>query len=443
MKKSLFASLCVAALLLAVSCESKSGSNPQITINQEGFLELPFEASPVEVSYTVTDPVDGATVEADFQGVDWISDINTSVDGVVTFNVSENSGDSRSAVMTLSYVYDGGSAQAQINIIQNATDYKYSLDASYATGYYFGDIYNTPGMRYYIWFTENLPNEDGALAQGLNYCLDIFSSAPVNLEAIAPADGIYVISDSYYPGTLNGGNGGSRMAVVNPDNSAEEIYFQECMLNITHEGDQYTIEAYMTDENGDGHRLTYTGPIALTNASYYSTLEEDYEINLDNATASAVYYGDYYGNGTSNYVLSLVTRSEVVTFEILAPATSDAQSIDAGTYNMANTGAPFTFLPGYLSAGSLYQSWYYSIGSDGAATSPYSPLVGGYFEISKDGNGNYTISLHVEDDSTIETHVITGSWTGNIIIEDISNPTGVPAGIRKNAPVGAGFRNVL
>lgn len=78
---------------------------PSLVPESEDKVTVPAEAGSYTVNYTLTNPVEGGEVSASVEdGADWITDIDCSVDGEVTFNVAENEGLSmRSTVLTVSY----------------------------------------------------------------------------------------------------------------------------------------------------------------------------------------------------------------------------------------------------------------------------------------------------------------------------------------------------
>ena len=70
-------------------------------INAVSRVELAAEATSGEIDYTIANPVDGTSLTAS-EEADWISDVTVQSDKV-TFATTANSGESRSAIITLTY----------------------------------------------------------------------------------------------------------------------------------------------------------------------------------------------------------------------------------------------------------------------------------------------------------------------------------------------------
>ena len=124
MKKSLFLIAAASLIFMATGCEEPEPdktTEPKIEVTNAPGNQLTFtgEGGPATIEYTISDPVEGGTVKAE-ANQDWIADINSETEGTVTFNVLENEDtESRNAIITLTYEYADGSAQAQINAIQS------------------------------------------------------------------------------------------------------------------------------------------------------------------------------------------------------------------------------------------------------------------------------------------------------------------------------------
>lgn len=120
MKK--FISMCAAMVLLlaaSVSCtKTEQGSEPSIKPSVEGDVLIAPEGGSMDVVYTLSNPVDGGEVSASCTA-DWVSEINCSVAGVVSFSVAANTEDAeRTAVLTIEYKYSGKSVSCDVNLVQ-------------------------------------------------------------------------------------------------------------------------------------------------------------------------------------------------------------------------------------------------------------------------------------------------------------------------------------
>ena len=113
-----------------------------ISITEQGNITIPFNARTATIHYTITNPVEGGTIKPE-ASVEWISDIDTSVEGSVSLSVEENTTtESRSVILTLRYEYEGceEEIEAQINLIQEACPYTYIRELPLSYGYYYGTI---------------------------------------------------------------------------------------------------------------------------------------------------------------------------------------------------------------------------------------------------------------------------------------------------------------
>ena len=120
-----------------------------------GNLQISFLAGTESIAYTITNPVaDGKLIPSASDS--WITGYDTSTEGLLYFTVEENPAkEARSAILTLTYAYNGGNTSAQINVIQEASN-AIVFEATYADGYYYGNQYTDNSMRYYTWLTENV-----------------------------------------------------------------------------------------------------------------------------------------------------------------------------------------------------------------------------------------------------------------------------------------------
>lgn len=91
------------ALLAFQGCKEKETLITQFKLQQET-VEIPAEGGEVSISYTVTNPVSDATIEA-VPDDTWLHDFDYSEDGVIRFTADENPtvGQTRSTKVTVSY----------------------------------------------------------------------------------------------------------------------------------------------------------------------------------------------------------------------------------------------------------------------------------------------------------------------------------------------------
>lgn len=389
-----------------------TGNNPVIEFDKQGNVLIPYTEVTDTLYYIIDNPVEGATLvpEAD----EWIVNFDTSTDGRLCFTASENPlKETRSTIITLKYVYNGGETSAQINVIQDPSS-AIIFEAPCASGFYYGDTYGTQGMRYYTWLSEN-PVQGNGLGAGINYCLDIFSGTPENMQEIAAAPGTYVFSNSGKEGTL--GNTNCRLV---DGTTGETTYFKNGTLVITQEGDGYHYEATFTDSSDIIHRVSYTGPVSLYNTTnpYSSTLTEDYEIQLGNAALYSYFYGTYYNDYTMNWSGTIAPgngNGDAIQFDLCAPMDADFENgFPTGTFSINGTMNEYTSINGFKDAyGMAIGTWYYEMVNQNMGTR-VAPLVSGTLTISKNGT-TYSIVLDAKDDAG---NIITANWSGEAYISD-------------------------
>ena len=172
--------------------------------------------------------------------------------------------------------------------------------------------------------------------------------------------------------------------------------------------------------DGKVHRVIYEGSLELgyipvPEPDYYSTLTEDYTFNHTEGILRINYYGDYYGVGAANWVVSMVLPGAKVNgdyFSIDLVANTDEYNVSSifGTYTCAadeSQVAKNTFIAGdYVDRKFLY-SWYFVCVDDTFGSDDIAPLTDGTITIS-DVNGKYVVEYDCMDDNG---HKIQGTYT--------------------------------
>lgn len=100
------------------------------------------EGAEVTVTYSITNPVEGVSLTAATEA-EWITDIDYSVEGEVSFTVAANNGSSRSGVVTLSYTgaedvdvvvsQSPGSGTEEFTVVTTIGDLGYTNGVQYTT----------------------------------------------------------------------------------------------------------------------------------------------------------------------------------------------------------------------------------------------------------------------------------------------------------------------
>lgn len=199
---------------------------------------------------------------------------------------------------------------------------------------------------------------------------------------------------------------------------------------------EYTVTADL--ETAEGFRITgtYTGPVEIPNipGSGFSTLTDDYTVDLSEATSFGTYYADEFGNGGGYYKFELTGpfeqdpdtfftqgTGEAVYFELVANSLDYKAGIPSGTYVAGSqTPEPGEYIPGYQSeVGQGVLSGTYYVGAyEAGYISHCAPAVSGDLNITNHGDGTYDISFSFLDDLG---HTWDGEWSGELSFLDFSS----------------------
>lgn len=308
---------------------------------------------------------------------------------------------------------------ADITDVRTDTGEVIEVTANYAYAFYYGDQYTSgTADNFYFFFSDLGVDENGwELPNATYYRFDLYTEIIDTTNGIYIPEGTYVYDwfDTLQVGTFSDGNS----AYYVMDDSGWD-YVVDSSLG---DGSITFTESGVTAEvlvNGATHIITYEGDITFTDVSSsgggggdgetLSTLTEDKVLDIEGATVILEYYGDYYYNGTDNWVVYLYEDIEnlngaYLMFEILCdPAADDI----AGTYaadSWGNCDTAYTYLPGYVSGDNMWGSWYVDM-IDGDMGDVIAPIFDGEFTIDIDANGVYTFTLDCLDDAG---YAITGS----------------------------------
>ncbi len=390
----------------------------------EETLTVSYSGGQYTINYTLSNPVDGAIVEAASDDA-WIGNFTYPQEGTVRFNVEENlSREERSGSVLLAYTMSGGNViEERVYVVQLANTYDYMVEAASVTGQYYGDMYDEGSgiMNYYINMSD-LPSESvGSAFPGATYYIfDIYTSqTPENKGKVALPEGVYVLGDGS-DGTFAAGN--SRWFITDDTGQgyAENAFFEEGSLTVTKKDGVYFYEADLTDMNGKTHRVTYSGSVQLADYSpVMSTLTSDYEADMEGAICDGEYYGDYFGTGTANWTVYIYQpgslTGDYLKIELLTdPGFTPQAGFPTGTYTDSRDYSMNTYISGYSSYAYTIGSWLFVDGFSGGA-----PLTDGEIEIVENGDGTYTISIDCMDNLD-PANRITASWTGVPELADVS-----------------------
>ena len=383
---------------------------------QEGDVATPiikFDEDPVnlaavdvtgEIHYTVVNPVIDATVTAklDDASVDWLSGFNCDTDGVITFDVTLNeSTESRSAVVNVTYAYGDKSIIEQVSVVQaGASTYDSKMSYMYLTNT--GAVSPGSGYNFMLRLSELPIDEYGNLDnKGTGYQFDLYSKD----NGSTPTAGTYEIdmNNSTEAGTCGYY---SSFAIIN----GQSATFIGGSITISYEGDNISITGTLTDVNYSIHNISYTGVLEEEEEDEgISCLTEDYTVDLSTATATYKNIGDLPPGWQFEFIPE-GGEGDGIFIELYATA-ADGAKFPTGTFNEApDIWSSTGFYPGRVSYGMPQGTMYYKY-ANGWKSGEWAPAITGELTIADNGDDTHTFTFSFLDD---EGHTWSGTWTGTV-----------------------------
>lgn len=211
------------------------------------------------ISYDITNPVEGLTVEATAD-VDWIHSFNFSNSNKISFYFNATDlYEERIGTITVTY----GEASDSVTVTQagKVAVKDIEVTAPYLIGEYYGD-YAGANYNYYIALSSSDYDANNPLyAPGWKYFLDVYSSdRPADYNNIRIPNGEYTLTEN---GGVANSLFGKYSIYKEYDNSGFEIdqrAFEEATLYVTDEA--VTLEVVFEDAK-DKYIVTYSGDYAI------------------------------------------------------------------------------------------------------------------------------------------------------------------------------------
>lgn len=394
---------------------------PTITFDCEQQMFFDYEGGQGSIYYSLLNPnADFSLIEV-VSDVEWITDIDTSTYGTITFTVAPyyyEEGFGRFGNIRVSY----GSQNMDVSIEQvsgmPAITYDVDLTSDYVEGFYLGE---TPEGNYnYGW---NLYINDGTKTFEYIYSVAVISNQAFDTTAPKAPIGTYHLdkSGSFANGTIY--HDASVYSVYNfQSGERSNTQFSDATFNITETG----IELVATID-GKVHRVCFEGEYRWYYGSLYgSTLESDVTLNFTDDTEG---YIGYFGDDTADFILALTPGpgyeyeydGDFLYLELVAGGDTIESGIE-GTYTRGDY-APMSCIYGEVGL------------NDGSIA----PIYDGTITITKtttDGNDVYTVKVDCIDDNPYTPHLIQGTWSGEFIFEDLSSePASVSSAKRSSHSV--------
>ena len=412
--KKIFLFLAVSLFALA-ACENSNVGNddPQTQaslIVSTAPVDMAYYGGSASIIYKFENAQGGEvpTVEADQT---WVN--NFVVAENITFDVDfNNTAEVRKANITVSY----GVQRFTIELNQAAgmvADVEFVATA--LNGEYYGTKYSAD-PNYFAILSKNGTTGWSDLYVDTYYRFDLYSTSTTDENAPVLPHGVYTFdkSDMGIGGTF--GHPRSVRLETFSDGRFQETQIEEGVVIIS----ENKFEALLKLVDGKVHRVIYEGSLELgyipvPEPDYYSTLTEDYTFNHSEGVLRINYYGDYYGVGAANWVVSMVLPGTKVNgdyFSIDLVANTDEYNVSSifGTYTCAadeSQVAKNTFVAGDYEDGKFLYSWYFVCVDDTFGSDDIAPLTDGTITISE-VDGKYVIEYDCMDDNG---HKIQGTYT--------------------------------
>lgn len=391
----------------------------------------------------------GATADMTF-APDHTQALRTSVDGEVVFDVGFTEG-------TLIISYDGGVMHAEASLtdetgMRHYLTYSGNPDYDNASGGSGGetvlnqdiDMEASQGAAVYV------SGEEGGLMEvQLTFTdmeVDFFGyvvppGSILNVDVFMHYDesgniatGDYTLAGSsvpeamsIYPGEYLDYMGvtltmGTYISYIDESENVFEGLISDGEMKVSGEPGNYTVECSFVTAEGYSVECSYNGALEVTGfPGPYSTLTDDYTLDLEGASGSAQFWGDYYGNGTGNWIVVLESATDVVQLELITEEVDFNAGLASAVYTPSVdpvNPAPGEYVTGYLDGDYLMGTNYMET-LEGLIVG-CAPAVSGDLSITNNGDDTYTISFAFTDDLG---HVWDGEWTG---VLDFSNRSYAP-----------------
>ena len=409
---------------VSVSQDGKE-PDPVITLTSEATMSYTYEGGEGTITYTLENPKEGVNVTATCDQ-DWITDVV--VGDQITFNVAANeANEAREATIAVAY----GDLGFNVTVAQEG-DPTIKFTASVLSAQYYGNAYSDY-YNYYVTLSDKGFDEEGyALPNGTYFQADIYSTVEAGSGDIRIPDGVYAfdVNDTFDAGTFSAGY--SQLVFTNETGGGKVIYFVSGTMTVTSEGIELVVEA----EDGKTYRAVYEGEPVVDGGPVLSNLEGDYSVNSENGFFYAESWGDYFGIGKQDYLVSIYEDGETFSGDsFLLEILNDNPTGITGTYYPVPYAAAMSgditgncYLIGEYEDydGDLFPigSWLLSIVENEITFERAAPLEKGEMVITQE-NGEYTFTFNGYDDAG---NKVTASVKGTATIldedgEPIANPT--------------------
>ena len=408
--------------LLSVSCnknkpepEPEPQKTPVVTISNP-IIEVAIEGGNYEISYSVENPVEKATVSIETE-CEWVKDFDYSTPNIVKFFAQANElKEEREAKLYFRYTYEDSLViEKEVLLQQTFNPYDKRMVATTVVGAFFSGR-NSLQANYAIYLTDGEIGDDSSLLPSTQYYRIDFHS---DIEPTGDYDNIPIPEGHYTYDDLDIDM--TRWLLVNDagDALAGSAYMQDADITITRDGENVVIEAILTDETGLTHCINFKGQVKLQYLSAYghALITRDVELGADTYIVNASYLDDNNKVMAVNLQMSDYTDVtskpfSICNYTLYAPY--DNYKLLPGTYKIDDTQEAYTIAPGYIDPSTLACMDTYIRTEDGADIR-VGLLVSGEVVI-EENNGVYSVDVNLQ---TKEGYKFTGHYDGAIKIPNI------------------------
>ena len=436
--KKIFIVAVIALMSLTFACNRKT----VFELTSDSVINVPYVGGNYTITYNLESKVDDV-VNAITDDKNMITSIDTQTDGFVYITVSENlATETRETSIMLSY----GNLCFNVDVEQEANpgepetpvdpdpeepdpedpeDPTINIEADILMGNYYGDDLIGGLGHYWIILSDGGIVNGNLVPNSEFFRLDLLGPMATDESDIKIPDGYYTFdaNNSFTEYTILN-LGSSDYCYVDNNNEAWSTTLTSATLIV--DGNIITLNATVNGQDyiviyNDEYQLSYN-PVS----DIISTLESDYEINLDNCSGTVKSFGDYWGCGYCNWQIEFLcndglTEGTYLVLDFLTDTDLSGSSGFEGTYRSSGfmeddptqpDWNAYTFIPGFrldgsYMMGSIMQSYSNGVGVNEA------PLFGGEFTITNNNDGTYTIIINATDDAN-PAHAITLNWTGEL-----------------------------
>lgn len=277
---------------------------------------------------------------------------------------------------------------------------------------FFGYV-TPPGSRLYV--DVLMPyDEDGNIAAG-DYTV---RTPTTELFLMYPGEYVNYMGMTFTLGTY--------VSYIDQSENTFEGLIDEGTMRISGTPGNYTVECTFTTVEGYSVKCSYAGNLVVDGMpGPYSTLTEDYTLDLEAAEGTAEFWGDYYGTGAGNWLITLDQKvGDCLQLDLMVEGLDFSPELATAVYKpSADPKEPMggEYITGYLESSYLMGTNYMKR-DGGGYLAGYAPAMDGDLNITNNGDNTYTISFAFTDDLG---HVWDGEWTGTL---NFSNESYAPAG---------------